>query len=139
MSQAYRRSRALVLEDERAEARLATRILENDGYEVETVHDGEDALALLGVDDPCPFDVLVLDLRMPGLSGLHVVRYILHHRRDLIERVLIVSSASPKDHPEMSGKPSLDIPWLLKPYLPADLVEKANSIADGAGATVPRL
>ena len=137
MTWSRHRPRVLVLEDEPAEARLVERILEDEGFDVETVDTGEEALGRLAVDRYCPYELLVLDLRMAGLGGLHVVRYVLHHRRDLLDRVMIVSSASPREHPGMVGNAAIRIPWILKPYRPADLVALARELVENVGSTAP--
>lgn len=50
-------------------------LLELCGAEVETAHDGREALACIEHAD-APFDVLVSDLRMPGMSGLELIRHV---------------------------------------------------------------
>jgi DNA-binding response OmpR family regulator len=63
--------RILLVEDERAIADFVARGLESEGYAVTCVHDGEagEALALTG-----RFDLLVLDLMLPGRSGIEILR-----------------------------------------------------------------
>ena len=129
MGRTYRRRRVLVLEDEPREARAITRILEDEGYQVDTVFGGEEALGRLAADHYEPYDVLVLDLRMPGLNGLHVVTFVLHHRREMVPRILITSTASRRDHPEMVGTASIEIPWLVKPYKPEELIRQVREIS----------
>ena len=62
--------RILVVEDERAIADFVGRGLESEGYAVTCVHDGEEgeALALTG-----RFDLLVLDLMLPGRTGMEIL------------------------------------------------------------------
>jgi DNA-binding response OmpR family regulator len=62
--------RILVVEDERAIADFVARGLESEGYAVSCVHDGEEgeALALTG-----RFDLLVLDLMLPGRTGMEIL------------------------------------------------------------------
>ncbi|CCH32619.1 response regulator transcription factor [Actinosynnema sp. NPDC047251] len=64
-----RHGRVLVVEDERSFADALAAGLRADGFEVETAEDG-----LLGLDAVLsrPFDVVVLDLMLPGLTGLDV-------------------------------------------------------------------
>ena len=63
--------RILVVEDEPALADAVGYALRGDGHEVEAVGDGESALAAAGQQ---PFDLLVLDLMLPGVSGIEVCR-----------------------------------------------------------------
>ncbi len=132
MSGTYQRRRVLVLEDDPREARAITRLLEDEGYLVDTVFGGEEALGMLARGQDSPYELLVLDLMMPGLTGHHVVKFVLHHRRDLMDRVIITSSAAQREHPELGGTAAGKIPWLVKPYHPAELVRVANGIARSA-------
>lgn len=63
--------RVLVVEDERAIADFLSRGLESEGYAVTCVHDGDEgaALAMTG-----RFDLLILDLMLPGRSGMDLLR-----------------------------------------------------------------
>jgi CheY-like chemotaxis protein len=85
----------------------------------------------------CPYDLLVIDLRMPGLNGCHVVRFIVNHRRDLLDRILVTSAATPREHPELIGSSTTELPWLRKPFRPEELVEKANEIVASAPPPAP--
>lgn len=78
----------LIVEDERNLADLYAEWL-GDAYSVKTVYDGEEALDLL--DETV--DVVLLDRRMPGLSGDEVLDII--HDRSLATRVAIVSAVTP--------------------------------------------
>ena len=62
----------ILIADDEAPIRLTMEsLLQRRGYAVMTAEDGEQALALLHQQ---PFDLLLLDLSMPGLSGLDVAR-----------------------------------------------------------------
>ena len=63
--------RILVVEDEPALADAVGYALRGDGHEVEAVGDGESALTVAAAQ---PFDLLVLDLMLPGVSGIEVCR-----------------------------------------------------------------
>jgi DNA-binding response OmpR family regulator len=67
---AERTARILVVDDE-ATARISlAEILRLEGYQVATAASGEEALSLLSKSDP--FDLMVLDIKMPGMDGLQV-------------------------------------------------------------------
>jgi len=73
-------SRILVVDDEEAYRRLMAKHLERKGFEVESAGDGQTALAVLEGSEP--FDVLVTDLMMPGMSGLELLEEV-KRRREL--------------------------------------------------------
>ena len=68
--------RILVVDDDAAIRSLVRRVLEHAGYEVATARDGREAIALIARDD---YDVVLLDVMMPGVDGLEVVESL---RRD---------------------------------------------------------
>jgi CheY-like chemotaxis protein len=66
-------ARVLLVEDERATARLLAKMLREDGFDVEVALDGADAIGRL-TRDPLP-DALVTDFRMHSVDGMAVARY----------------------------------------------------------------
>src|SRR3990172_421527 len=65
------RGRILVVDDEEIPRLSLAEILRLEGYQVSTVGSGQSALDLLNGDN---FDLIVLDLKMPGMSGVEVMR-----------------------------------------------------------------
>ena len=63
----------LVVDDEQGMRDTVTEILESVGYEVTTAATGDDALLRLRQQD---FDVVLMDIRMPGRDGISVLREI---------------------------------------------------------------
>ena len=61
-------NRVLVVDDDPAVLACYGRLLRREGYHVETAPGGESALARLQSEDP--FDVVILDYRMPGMDGV---------------------------------------------------------------------
>ena len=70
-----RRQRILLVEDEAAVARAATLILKKFGHEVQHAADGEEAWIIFQ-QQVHPLDVLLIDINMPRLSGVDLVRRI---------------------------------------------------------------
>lgn len=68
-----RKIRVLLAEDHPLNLRLVSEILSAKGWEVTKVNDGAKALAQLQIQR---FDVVILDYKMPGLSGTDVVRHL---------------------------------------------------------------
>lgn len=64
------KGKILIVDDEKASRKSLKDILKLEGYSVTAKENGEDALAVLESDD---FDLMLLDLKMPGMSGLEVL------------------------------------------------------------------
>src|SRR5690348_14937269 len=73
------RARVLVAEDDDTLRDMIASRLRRDGCEVVEAHDGNEALAVItaidaGLAEPAELDLVVIDVRMPGRSGLDVIR-----------------------------------------------------------------
>lgn len=84
--------RALVVEDDPSIADLVKRVLERERFVVESVAHGGAAIELLKV---VAYDLLILDLMLPEVSGEQVLRHLEESRPDSLRRV-IVATASPR-------------------------------------------
>ena len=80
--------RLLVVDDEEKIREMLTRFFALKGYDVRSVAGGEEALALLDVFPP---DVVLLDLLMPGLSGVETLKQLKQRRPSL--KIVILSAA----------------------------------------------
>jgi two-component system cell cycle sensor histidine kinase/response regulator CckA len=81
---AQRLSRVLVVDDDDAIRHFAARALGQSGYDVVTASDGLEAIRL--VEAQAPFDLFVLDLKMPGMRGDELAQRL--HDRDPAIKVL---------------------------------------------------
>ena len=63
--------KVLLVDDERALTNLVTMALRYEGWDVETAHDGRDAVMKFSTTDP---DILVLDIMLPDLDGLRILQ-----------------------------------------------------------------
>jgi DNA-binding NtrC family response regulator len=90
--------RALVVDDESGIRQAVARVLRNAGLEALTAESGEDALALLQKE---PIDVAVLDIRMPGLTGIDVLRN-LKEQQHPAEVVMMTAHADAQLHLDLA-------------------------------------
>ena len=81
--------RILVVEDERALCETIVRSLRRLAYSVDPCYDGDTAIALLGSER---YDLVLLDLNLPGADGMTVLRTL--RQTDRETRVLILSARS---------------------------------------------
>ncbi|CAH1688118.1 Histidine kinase [Hyphomicrobiales bacterium] len=80
--------RVLIVDDEASIASFIAEALERDGADVTTVTSGYDAQTLLAEQ---PFDVVLTDLRMPGVGGERLLAFIAEERPDLKGRVVVMT------------------------------------------------
>jgi signal transduction histidine kinase len=74
------REKLLIVDDEQNVLTFCTRALQRHGYEVQSALSGEAALELLQSER---FDLLATDIKMPGMSGIELMRHALKLRADL--------------------------------------------------------
>ncbi len=68
--------RILLVDDDIRIQRLLSEELEEDGYRISTASNGKDAISFLTTDSERP-DLVILDLRMPKMSGLETISFML--------------------------------------------------------------
>ena len=79
--------RLLIVEDEKQICDMVAKSLYGVGYEVDTCYDGEEALECILTED---YDLIVLDLNLPGMDGMEILREL---RRENEETKVIILSA----------------------------------------------
>ncbi len=116
-SASSRRPLILVVEDDREVQSIVRDILEDDGYRVETAHNGQQGLELLVLGRIHP-SLILLDLRMPILDGWDFARIIRSYHR-LTDIPLIVITA-----PRVGSRvpPPADA-LLMKPFSSSSLLD----------------
>ena len=114
--------RILIVEDELPVARQIASALTEAGHDPRRVHDGEAALeeATRG-----PFDLIVLDIRLPGIDGFEVLRRL--RAQHLASRVLLLTARGAVDD-RVTGLQLGADDYLPKPFAMQELVARVRAL-----------
>jgi DNA-binding response OmpR family regulator len=111
----------LVVDDEHRIATLARDVLEHAGFGVLVASDGEAALRLVGTRQP---DLVVLDLGLPGVDGLDVIREI---RRESALPIVVLSARDDEVDKLLGLELGAD-DYVTKPFSPRELVARVRAV-----------
>ena len=117
--------RVLVIDDEKGMREGCRRILEPEGYTVETAENGETGLARIQKQS---FDLALLDLKMPGMSGIDVLKEIRANHPETIP-IMITGHASVQTAVEAMKLGAFD--YVEKPFTPDDLLAIVTKALEG--------
>ncbi len=125
--------RVLVADDEPHIGRIIKMKLEGGPFDVTLAFDGREAANALGAAG-ANFDLVVLDLMMPEMSGLDVLRNL---RRDLHSNVpAIILTAAGQDEQERAALDSGANAFVTKPFSPKRLYALAARLTGVEGAEI---
>src|SRR5919202_1356091 len=114
--------RVLVVEDEPGIAQFIRQGLSEAGYAVDVAHDGQEGLNYVCVAE---YDVLVLDILLPKLDGLHVLRVL--RARGLKTPVLLLTAKDTVDD-RVQGLDAGADDYLVKPFAFPELVARLRAL-----------
>jgi two-component system, OmpR family, phosphate regulon response regulator PhoB len=118
----------LVAEDDLDIRELLVRKLTLSGYQVTAVSDGLQARKAIAEHRP---DVVLLDVTMPGMSGLDVVEELRSHP-DTAELPVILLTARSQEFDISTGFALGATDYVVKPFSPRDLVERVARVLAGS-------
>lgn len=113
-------SKVLIVEDEEAIADLEKDYLELSGFEVEIAHDGTIGLERALNEE---FDLVILDLMLPGVDGFEICRQV----RDRKNTPIIMVSAKKDDIDKIRGLGLGADDYMTKPFSPSELVARVKA------------
>ena len=113
-------SRILIIEDEEAIADLEKDYLELSGFEVNICNNGMDGLQSALAED---FDLIVLDLMLPGMDGFEICKHI----REKKNIPIIMVSAKKDDIDKIRGLGLGADDYMTKPFSPSELVARVKA------------
>src|SRR5439155_2748890 len=114
----------LVIEDEPDIRKLVQYNLTQEHFNVVEAEDGEQALSLLQREKP---NLVVLDLMLPGLSGLELCK-ILRERQDTAHLPILMLTAKAGEADKVVGLEMGADDYLVKPFSPREMVARVRAI-----------
>jgi len=121
----------LIVDDEPKIVRLAGDYLEHAGFSIATAGDGRSALAAVRARRP---DLVVLDLGLPGLDGLDVIREL---RRDTAVPIIILTARDDEVDKLLGLELGAD-DYVTKPFSPRELVARVRTVLRRTEGTARR-
>ena len=119
-----KKPRLLVLDDDPSMQRLIATLLRRNGYAVDVVSAGHDAIAKI---EGTTYDALLLDVMTPTEGGMTVIRHLREGKPEMLKRVLLVT-ASPD-----AGLRSVEndiYAVVKKPFSPEELIETISRLLE---------
>ncbi len=119
------RSRGIVLvvDDEPTITEVVSRYLERAGYRTVVAGDGAAALSVAGDSQP---DLIVLDLMLPRIGGLEVMRQLRERANDRVPIILLTAKGEESDR--ITGLQLGADDYVVKPFSPAELVARIDAV-----------
>ena len=119
----HARANILVVDDEPTISEVLCRYLERAGYGTRVAADGHAAMAAVSERAP---DLIVLDLMLPGIDGLEVMRRVREHDRDRTAIILLTARGEESDR--IVGLRLGADDYVVKPFSPAELVARVDAV-----------
>lgn len=112
----------LIAEDEISTAKALKVILEKSKFSVDIVHNGNDAWSYIQAG---PYEVIVLDIMMPGMSGLEVLAKL---RANNIKTPVLMLTAKGELEDRVAGLEAGADDYLPKPFATAELIARVKAL-----------
>src|SRR5512138_1486750 len=123
-------NRILVADDEESMRWILSKALKKKGFTVDLARDGEEAMLLLRANS---YDLAILDIKMPGMTGLELLDRVRELKSDLLV-VIMTAEASMKNAVEAMKRGAYD--YITKPFdldIIDAIIEKVSRAREVAG------
>lgn len=114
--------KVLIIEDELSILKLLTYNLEQEGYEVESAMDGQEGLEMAMSNK---YDMILLDLMLPGKDGMEICRDL---RQSRIEVPIIMLTAKDTEIDKILGLEIGADDYITKPFSPREVIARMKAI-----------
>ena len=119
-------TKVLVVDDEPTVREVVVGYLRRDGHEVAEAADGTTALELLDAEPP---DLVVLDMMLPGVNGLDILRRV----RSTSDIPVIMLTARAEESDRVAGLELGADDYVVKPFSPRELAARVNGVLRRSG------
>lgn len=123
--------RALIVEDDASMLGTIRDIFENEAFFADTAETGDDGYCLAGQSI---YDLIILDVMLPGLSGIEVVRKL---RADSVNTPVILLTAKDAVEDRVAGLDAGADDYLTKPFAVSELLARVRAVLRRRGTTEP--
>jgi DNA-binding response OmpR family regulator len=120
--------KVLCIEDESFISELYARALRREGYDVTTMISGIDGLRAAKTGN---YDIIMLDLMIPGITGFEVLRRLKSEKPNLTSKILITTNLDQDDASRDEIETMADGYLIKAEFTPRQLVSIINDVADG--------
>lgn len=114
--------RVLIIEDEHKIANALRRVLQQEHFAVDICYDGEEGLAMASTE---PYDLAIIDLGLPTLSGIEVIKKI---REQGIHMPIIILTAKGSIADKVAGLDSGADDYILKPFAMDEVLARVRAL-----------
>lgn len=114
--------RILIAEDEISTAKALKVIMEKNKFSVDIVHDGDEAWSYIRTGS---YEVIILDIMMPGMSGLEVLAKI---RENKINTPVLLLTAKSEVEDKVTGLEAGADDYLAKPFASSELIARVKAL-----------
>lgn len=120
--------RVLIVDDDEAIRKSFTLTLEDTGYQTETAASGEKAIEMA---QDSKFDLIFLDLKMPGIDGVQTLRELRKLDEDVPVYIVTAFHAEFFDQLKSAQEDGIEFELLRKPIGGAQLIATARGVLEG--------
>ncbi len=117
------RRTVLVVDDEPTISEVVSRYLERAGYAARTAADGLEAIRLVEESSP---DLVVLDVMLPQVDGIRVLRHLRQARDSSVPVILLTAKGEQDD--KLTGLNAGADDYVVKPFSPRELVARVDAV-----------
>lgn len=116
--------KVLIVEDDAVSAELARSVLEKNGYKVSVTATAEDALKRVSSSPP---DVVILDLQLPGMSGMRFCKIVKEDAKTASLPIIMLTTQN-RESQKVEGLDTGADDYITKPYSPKELIARVAAL-----------